>query len=189
MSLNREGHDLAISLGWQGLSGFSDNGGRTAMKRLSGIALLVSLIMATGIQASEQQTEKANSSMLYVQVANGTVDQALKKLEEAATANKFGVLTVHDLKQKLNAKGVEFGPECRIVEVCNPKKAKAVLEADMSISNALPCRISIYEEDGKVKVSTLRPTAVLGLFGQPKLKPIAEEVEEAMIRMIDAACD
>ncbi len=88
----------------------------------------------------------------------------------------------------MNAKGVEFGPECRIVEVCNPKKAKAVLETDMSISNALPCRISIYEEGGKVKVSTLRPTAILGLFGQPGLEPVAEEVEETMIRMIDAAC-
>ena len=188
MDWNRERHDPAIPLGWLGLSEISDDGGRTAMKKLSGIALLVSIIMATGVQASEQQTERDGSSMLYVQVANGTVDQALKKLEEAATANKFGVLTVHNLKQKLNAKGVESEPECRIVEVCNPKKAKSVLEADMSISNALPCRISIYEEDGKVKVSTLRPTAVLGLFGQPKLKPIAEEVEEAMIRMIDAAC-
>jgi uncharacterized protein (DUF302 family) len=159
------------------------------MKRLFGIALLLGFIMATGVQANEQRTEGENSSMLYVQVAEGTVDEAFEKLTEAATANKFGVLAVHDLKQKLNAKGVEFGPECRIVEVCNPKKAKSVLEADMSISNALPCRISIYEEDGKVKVSTLRPTAVLGLFGQPKLKPIAKEVEETMIRMINAACE
>ena len=126
--------------------------------------------------------------MLYVREASGSVDEVASKLEKAVAANKFGVLAVHDLKQKLNAKGVEFHRECRIMEVCNPKRAKSVLEADMSISNALPCRISIYEEDGKVKVSTLRPTAVLGLFGQPKLEPIAKEVEEAMIRMIDAAC-
>ena len=58
----------------------------------------------------------------------------------------------------------------------------------MSISNALPCRISIYEEDGKVKVSTLKPTAILGLFGRPELELVAKEVEEAMLRMIDTAC-
>ena len=107
----------------------------------------------------------------------------------AAAPNQFGVLGVHDLKQKMNAKGVEFGPECRIVEVCNPKKAKSVLETDMSISNALPCRISIYEEGGQVKVSTLRPTAILALFGRPELEPVAKEVEATMIRMIDAACE
>ena len=141
----------------------------------------------TILELTEEQRERR--PMLYVREAKGSVDEVVKKLEEAAAANKFGVLTVHNLKQKLNAKGVEFGPECRIMEVCNPKKAKSVLEADMSISNALPCRISIYEEDGKVKVSTLRPTAVLGLFGQPKLEPVAKEVEEAIIRMIDAACE
>jgi uncharacterized protein (DUF302 family) len=155
------------------------------MKRLSSTALLLSFIVAAGVHANEQEKQ----SMLYVREAKSSVNEVVAKLEEAAAANKFGVLAIHDLKKKLNAKGVEFGPECRIVEVCNPKKAKSVLEADMSISNALPCRISIYEEDGTVKVSTLRPTAVLGLFGQPKLEPIAKEVEEAMIRMIDAACE
>ncbi len=126
--------------------------------------------------------------MLYVREARGSVGETAKKLEEAAAANEFGVLGVHDLKQKMNAKGVEFGCECRIVEVCNPKKAKSVLEADMSISNALPCRISIYEEGGKVKVSTLKPTAILALFGRPELEPVAKEVEDTMIRIIDAAC-
>jgi len=126
--------------------------------------------------------------MLYVQEAHGSIDDVAKKLEEAAAAEKFGVLGVHDLKQKMKAKGVDFGPECRIFEVCNPQKAKTVLETDISISNALPCRISVYQEDGKVKVSTLKPTALLGLFGRPELEPVAKEVEETMVRIIDAAC-
>ncbi len=127
--------------------------------------------------------------MLYVREARGSIDEVAKKLEAAAADNKFGVLGVHDLKQKMNAKGVDFGPECRIFEVCNPVKAKIVLEADMTISNALPCRISVYEEAGAVKVSTLKPTAVLGLFNRPELEAVAQEVEEAMVRIIDAACE
>lgn len=134
------------------------------------------------------QAQREQRPMIYVQEAEGSVDEVLKKLKEAAAANEFGVLAVHNLKQKMNAKGVEFGPECRIVEVCNPKKAKGVLEADMAVSNALPCRISIYEEDGKVKVSTLKPTAILAFFGRRDLKSVAKEVEETMIRIIDAAC-
>jgi uncharacterized protein (DUF302 family) len=155
------------------------------MKRPSITAVLIPFIAAVAGQAQDGNERRP---MLYVQETEGSVDEVVKKLEEAAAANKFGVLAVHNLKQKMNAKGVEFAPECRIVEVCNPKKAKTVLETDMSISNALPCRISIYEEGGKVKVSTLKPTAVLGLFGRPELEPVAKEVEETMIRMIDAAC-
>lgn len=149
--------------------------------------LAISAVVVIALGAVAANTKKQERSMLYVRETKGTVDEALKRLEEAATANKFGVLVVHDLKQKLNSKGVEFGPECRIVEVCNPQKAKGVLEADMTISNALPCRITIFEEDGKVKITTIRPTAILGLFGKPELEPVAKEVEAAMIRMIDAA--
>jgi len=126
--------------------------------------------------------------MLYVREANGSVDEVAERLENAVTENKFGVLGVHDLKQKMNSKGVDFASECRIFEVCNPQKAKSVLESDLSISTALPCRISVYEEKGKVKVATLKPTAILSLFGQPQLEPIAKEVEAAMTRIIDAAC-
>ena len=127
--------------------------------------------------------------MLYVREARGSIDEVAKKLEAAAAENKFGVLGVHDLKQKMNAKGVEFAAECRIFEVCNPGKAKTVLETDMAISNALPCRISVYEEAGSVKVSTLKPTALLGLFGRPELETVAQEVEDTMVRIIDAACE
>lgn len=119
--------------------------------------------------------------MLFVRKARGSVDELVKRLEEAAAANQFGVLGVHNLTQKMNDKGLEFGPECRIIEVCNPKKAKTVLETDMSISNALPCRISVYEEGGAVKVSTLKPTAILSLLGRSELEPVAKEVENTMI--------
>ena len=126
--------------------------------------------------------------MIYARESQGSIGDVAKRLEEAVAAEKFGILGVHDLKQKMNAKGVEFQSECRIFDVCNPQRAKAVLEADMSISTALPCRISVYEEAGTVKVSALRPTAVLGLFGRPELEPVSKEVEGSMIRMIDAAC-
>lgn len=127
--------------------------------------------------------------MLYEKEANGTVGEVVARIEETAAANQFGVLGMHDLKQKMSAKGIEFGPECRILEVCNPGKAKSVLEADISIANALPCRISVYEDAGVVKVSTLRPTRLLGLFGRPELEPVAQEIEDTLVRIIDTACE
>ena len=87
--------------------------------------------------------------MLYVKEVLGNIDDIVAKIEQAAKDNQFGVLDIHDLKQKMASKGVEFAPECRIIEVCNPHKAKEVLENDMAVSTALPCRISVYEEDGK----------------------------------------
>ena len=125
--------------------------------------------------------------MLYVQEVMGNVDDIVGKIEQADQDNDFGVLDIHDLKQKMVAKGVDFAPECRIIEVCNPNMAKEVLENNMAISTALPCRISVYEENGKVKIATIRPTYMLGLFDSPALKSVAQSVEETIIKIISVA--
>jgi uncharacterized protein (DUF302 family) len=88
----------------------------------------------------------------------------------------------------MNAKGVAFHQACRILEVCNPKQARDVLEADMSISTALPCRILVYEDAGVIKVATLRPTALFQLFNNKEMAHVARKVEETLMRIIDTAC-
>ena len=126
--------------------------------------------------------------MIYVRETEGSVASVVERLEQAAADHQFGVLGLHDLKQKMGAKGVDFTCECRVMEVCNPVKAKEALEANMSISTVLPCRISIYEEDNVVKVATLRPTMLLNLFDSPDLINVAREVEDTLICIIDTAC-
>jgi len=126
--------------------------------------------------------------MLYTKTAKGSVDEVTEKLANATTANGFGVLGEHNLKERMTAKGVPFASECRILEVCNPMQAKSVLETNIAISTALPCWIAVYEESDVVKVSALRPTALLRMFGNPELGNVAEEVEGVMIRIIDSAC-
>jgi uncharacterized protein (DUF302 family) len=126
--------------------------------------------------------------MIHVRETEGSLDSVVERLEKASAENQFGVLGIHNLKEKMAAKGVDFACECRVMEVCNPRKAKEVLEENMSISTALPCRISIYEEGGKVKVATIRPTMLLNLFDSPELQAVAREVEDTLVRIIDTAC-
>lgn len=57
----------------------------------------------------------------------------------------------------------------------------------MSISTALPCRISTYEEGDKIKVATIRPTLLLNLFDSPELQTVAREVEDTLVTIIDTA--
>jgi len=126
--------------------------------------------------------------MIDIRETEGPIERVVERLEKAAAENQFGVLGIHDLKGKMAAKGVDFACECRIVEVCNPHKAKKVLEENMSISTALPCRISVYEEGDTVKVATIRPTMLLNLFDSSELQGVAREVEDTLIRIIETAC-
>jgi len=84
-------------------------------------------------------------------------------------------------------KGVEFARECLIFEVCQPQQAKKVLDQNMSVSTALPCRISIYEDGGKTMLATLKPTVLLALFNVPQLKQVAQEVEDPIVKIMNVA--
>src|ERR1019366_1045043 len=99
--------------------------------------------------------------MLIKVPARKTVSETAAALQTAVQANHFGVMQVHNLKETMNKKGVAFARECLIFEVCQPQQAKKVLEANMSVSTALPCRISVYEEGGKTVLATLKPTTLL----------------------------
>jgi uncharacterized protein (DUF302 family) len=126
-------------------------------------------------------------TMLYQVKSKKALAEVARDLEAAAQRNKFGVLGVHDLKAKLNEKGVPFEPECLIFEVCNPVQAKRVLEKHLEISTALPCRISVYSEGPEVTLATIRPSALMALYKAEGLEHVAQEVEETLIRIMDEA--
>ena len=104
--------------------------------------------------------------MLKVLASRKTVQEIESVFNEVCARHHFGVLGSINLRQKLNDKGVPFERECLIFEVCNPLQAKKVLEANIAISVALPCRIAVYQEDGITKIATIRPTARSGYVSQ-----------------------
>lgn len=125
--------------------------------------------------------------MLFQITTDKTVSEASAALESAVKANHFGVMQVHNLKETMVKKGVEFDRECLIFEVCQPQQAKKVLDQNMSVSTALPCRISMYEEGGKTVLATLKPTTLLAMFDVPQLEQTAQEVEDTLVKIMKEA--
>jgi uncharacterized protein (DUF302 family) len=125
--------------------------------------------------------------MLFRLSTDKTVSEAAVALQAAVQANHFGVMQVHNLEETMEKKGVEFARECLIFEVCQPQQAKKVLDENMSVSTALPCRISIYEEGGKTILATLKPTTLLAMFNAPQLEGVAQEVEDTIVKIMKEA--
>jgi uncharacterized protein (DUF302 family) len=125
--------------------------------------------------------------MLFEIESRKTPAEIEQGLQAAAARHKFGILAVHNLRETMRNKGVEFQGECWIYEVCNPVQAKKVLEANPAISTALPCRISVYRSGEGYKLATLLPTAMLALFGTAGLEEVAREVEATIRAMMQEA--
>jgi uncharacterized protein (DUF302 family) len=126
--------------------------------------------------------------MKYIVESNKSIDQLASDLETAVKNHQFGVLHVHDLHATLNKKGIPFQNACRIFEVCNPKKAHDVLMHDMSLNMALPCRVSIWEDNNTTHIGMISPKAALSMLSDDKaLVAMAEEVEMVMQQIINEA--
>jgi uncharacterized protein (DUF302 family) len=126
--------------------------------------------------------------MYYIAESSKTFERAATDLEAAVKTHGFGVLHVHDLGNTLRSKGQPFTEQCKVFEVCNPGQASKVLATDMRLNMALPCRISVFTDHGKTRIGMIRPAQMLAPLSQdPALAQVAAEVEQATIRMIDAA--
>jgi uncharacterized protein (DUF302 family) len=125
--------------------------------------------------------------MLVKFTTDKTVSAAAAALQAAVKAHRFGIMQVHNLKESMTKKGVEFARDCLIFEVCQPQQAKKILDQNMSLSTALPCRISLYEEGGKTVLATLKPTVLLAMFNVPLLEVVARDVENTIINIMKEA--
>ncbi len=126
--------------------------------------------------------------MYYIVETNKPFSQAVIDLDSAVKRNGFGVLHVHDLGATLRSKGITFDEECKVFEVCNPAQAAKVLSTDMRLNMALPCRISVFTEQGKTKIGLIKPVQMLSALSKDKaLIEVAKEVEQKTIQMVDEA--
>jgi uncharacterized protein (DUF302 family) len=126
--------------------------------------------------------------MYYIVETNKSFSQASIDLELAVKRHSFGVLHVHDLGATLRSKGIVFDEECKVFEVCNPAQAAKVLSTDMRLNMVLPCRISVFTEQGKTKIGLVKPVQMLSALSHDiALITVAKEVEEKTIQMVDEA--
>lgn len=127
-------------------------------------------------------------SMYYTVETSKPFEQAAADLDTAVKRHGFGVMHVHDIGNTLRSKGQDFTEQCRVFEVCNPAQAARVLASDMQMNMALPCRISVWTQNGKTLIGMIKPTDMLAMLSRdPALTQVAKEVDEKTTLMIDEA--
>ncbi len=115
--------------------------------------------------------------MLITVRSRKSIGEVRQRFEDAAAERKFGVQGMHNVTATLQSKGLAFERKLYVYEVCNPGAAKKVLDTNVRIAAALPCRVSVYADGKEVVLETIRPTALLKMFNEPTLETTAREVE------------
>lgn len=125
----------------------------------------------------------------YTKKLAGVADikEALAKVTAALKVQGFGVITHIDVQATMKKKlGVAMKPYW-ILGACNPKLAHKALEADKTLGLLLPCKVIVYQDSaGTFVVSFARPKTIFTLVADPRLAPIADEVDKRFRRALEA---
>lgn len=120
----------------------------------------------------------------YTVVTEKSFDQAVEAVEKETKTAGFRVLYIHDVTATLKEKELEIEPY-KIIEICNAKSAYSVLKADPKIGLCLPCKINVYQKDGKIYISGMRPIVLPQFFPQANLGNLPTEVDTIIRGIID----
>jgi len=102
--------------------------------------------------------------MIYTVKTPHCIDTVKKELEDKAKEVGFGLLNTYEFKKILEEKGFPIEKEISIFELCNPPGAQQALSQLPEISVYLPCRISVYEDNGLTALSTIGLEEMINAF-------------------------
>ncbi|MCC5889635.1 MAG: DUF302 domain-containing protein [Alkalibacterium sp.] len=123
----------------------------------------------------------------YEEKSAYSYEETLDRLKKEIQENAFGVLYEVNLKEKIEGKGMDFKPNFTVLDVCNPKLAKDVLDEQIEVGYFLPCKVVVYEKENAVFAGLLKPTILIDMVENDSLKDAALEVEEILTKAVKAA--
>ncbi len=124
-------------------------------------------------------------SIDYTVTTSKDVTDSVDALRASLKEEGFGVLAVLDFHDILKQKGVDLGREYKLLEVCNPKAAKDIMDKDLRVGLLLPCTIAVYEDQRATRISLLKPTSLLSLLSGSHLEEVGGKIESSMKRAVD----
>jgi len=111
-------------------------------------------------------------------------DDAIDRVTTLLSEEKFGILMRINVDEKIHEKLGKDMDRYTILGACRPSSAYEAIQHETEIGLLLPCNVLVYEKDGKVFVSAVRPSIALGIVDNPNLKCLATDIEDALGRVI-----
>jgi uncharacterized protein (DUF302 family) len=112
--------------------------------------------------------------------------KAVVKVKEELAREGFGILTEVDvkatMKKKLNADFDDYV----ILGACNPPFAYQALQVIKDVGMMMPCNVVVFVDQGKTFVEAVTPTVLMNLIQNETLRPIAEQIETKLKKVVDA---
>ena len=119
----------------------------------------------------------------YIIETEKSFDEAVVSVLKAVESQGWALFNVYDIRERLAVKGFKQEP-LKIIEICSAKYANNFLSKNKLISLCMPCKINVFEENGKVKIAGMKPTIMSEFFKEIRKEDV-EEVEKIIREIIN----
>lgn len=112
--------------------------------------------------------------------------QAIETLREALMAEQMGIVSEVDVQATLKAKlGVDSHPQ-KLLGVCSPNVAHALMEAEPDIAALLPCGCGVSEATpGRTRILLQDPMVIAAHSNHPAVRAACERAAANLGRVVE----
>lgn len=121
---------------------------------------------------------------IYRTSSDKKFDEVVADAEFAISEQNFILISRNDIGRAIREAEESDFPEVTILQFCNLDYAKEVLSSNPGFSRHMPCRINIYQSNGKVIVESQFPKST---SGNPELKKLISKAKGQIIEIINFA--
>lgn len=122
----------------------------------------------------------------YTVTTENSVEEAIEQVKESLQEIQFSVLWETNITNNLHDKGLtEITSNYHVLEVCNAKEAERVLLQNEEAVYFLPCKITVFEKEGKTHIGLPRPTVLMQPLNDSQLQKYLETIEERLIEAVN----
>lgn len=142
---------------------------------------------------SYARSPKAESAtLIYTESATLTVDSpydmktTVENIKRAVGSNNYIFVREQALAYGLVPEAEE-DPHQRIIYFCNFNQMNEAITTDPRVGLFLPCRITVVEQDGKVKMMAVNPKRLSSIFNNSELNTMCDEMSKRYTAIMEEA--
>ena len=135
---------------------------------------------------AQQRAAVEPTSPVIVRDSTYTLDETVEKLKTAFSAANMRVVLSEYVGQRFVAPE-EVDKKRVFIDGCDFAFVNKALAVDPRIGLFLPCRVTVVETDGKVRVMAMNPKFLSTLFNNRELDALCEKMSEVYTSLIEEA--
>ncbi len=152
---------------------------KNTMQKKRTLLFTLAILMA-GFMLPLQQAQSQDNGLVNVTV-NGTFDGTVGKFKKMVAKNGMMILGEINQGKILSMTGLKMNAVSLFIG--NPTIGKKLFTANRGVGVAVPLRVSIYEQAGKVHVSYIKPSKQFAPFQNKQITMIGQKMEETLAKL------